>query len=93
MKSFNLKNLQTTLYQLIVAPEGVSSAISKNTSLPIVPSKTLTPVERLEIYANMYFYRILDALKEDFPVLLQSIGEDQFHNLITEGLTLGARKK
>ena len=38
---------------------------------------------RLGIYADAYFYRLLDALKEDFPAVLAVIGADQFHNLIT----------
>ena len=40
-------------------------------------------VERLEIYANAYFYRILDCLKEDFPATLATLGADNFHNLVT----------
>ena len=31
----------------------------------------------------MYFYRILDALKEDFPATLAVLGADNFHNLVT----------
>lgn len=34
----------------------------------------------------MYFFRILDSLKEDFPALLTLIGKDRFHNLITDYL-------
>ena len=36
-----------------------------------------------EIYANAYFYRILDCLKEDFPATLATLGADNFHNLVT----------
>jgi hypothetical protein len=43
----------------------------------------LSAVERLEIYANAYFYRILDCLKEDFPATLATVGGDNFHNLVT----------
>ena len=31
----------------------------------------------------MYFYRILDVLKEDFPATLAVLGADNFHNLVT----------
>lgn len=34
----------------------------------------------------MYFYRIRDSLKNDFPRVLSIIGEDCFHNLITDYL-------
>ena len=43
----------------------------------------LSAEARVDIYANMYFYRILDALKEDFPATLAVLGDDNFHNLIT----------
>lgn len=43
----------------------------------------LSSIERLEIYANAYFYRILDCLKEDFPATLATVGDDNFHNLVT----------
>lgn len=34
----------------------------------------------------MYFYRIRDSLKEDFPGILKLLGETGFHNLITRYL-------
>ena len=49
-------------------------------------SAELGRVERLEIYANAYFYRLLDALKEMFPRLAALAGEAPFHNLITDYL-------
>ncbi len=38
---------------------------------------------RLEIYANAYFYRILDCLRQDLPALAACLGDDGFHDLIT----------
>lgn len=55
-------------------------------ALPIVGDERLSARDRLNIYANMYFYRIHDALKEDFPLLLVELGDEGFHNLITEYL-------
>jgi hypothetical protein len=40
-------------------------------------------IERGEIYANMYFYQLLDAIKEDFPATFSVLGEVNFHHLIT----------
>lgn len=73
---------------LLTAPEGVAKALAENSSLalPIREHGKLKSVERLEIYANMYFYRLLDSLKEDFPALLIYLGKDQFHNLVTDYL-------
>src|SRR5207249_4628005 len=46
----------------------------------------LSVIERLDIYADMYFYRIRDALKEDFAAVAAVIGDARFHNLITDYL-------
>ncbi len=43
----------------------------------------LSAAERLEIYADAYFHRILDCLKEDFPATRAALGPDNFHNLVT----------
>jgi hypothetical protein len=42
------------------------------------------PVERLELYADAYFYRQLDALRCAFPRLARLAGDVAFHNLVTD---------
>jgi hypothetical protein len=88
MTSLDLPNTQKRLWKLITAPETPSTTLSKSAKkrLPIVPGKSLTPEQRLDIYANMYFFRILEALGDDFPGVLKVIGEARFHNLITDYL-------
>ncbi len=85
-----LEALQALLYRLITAPEGVAAGLAaESASEPemlehlIESDDRLSATERLEIYANAYFYRILDCLKEDFPATLATLGPDDFHNLIT----------
>jgi hypothetical protein len=88
-----LKGLQALLYRLITAPEGVAAGLAAEPRLRpevladldalIESDDRLSATERLEIYANAYFYRILDCLKEDFPATLATLGADNFHNLIT----------
>jgi hypothetical protein len=95
----NLKQLQTQLYRLITAPEGVAAGLADERAREenmlgdlqnletledlIESDDRLSATERLEIYANAYFYRILDCLKEDFPATLAVLGADNFHNLVT----------
>lgn len=43
-------------------------------------------VARVDVYANAYFYRLLDALRELFPRLCALAGEAPFHNLVTDYL-------
>jgi len=47
----------------------------------ITPNDRLTSRERLQIYSQSYWYRILDSLYEDFPGLRAIIGDDAFHKL------------
>ena len=95
----NLEQLQTRLYRLITAPEGVAAGLAaegareenalgnlqnlEDLENQIESDDRLSATERLEIYANAYFYRILDCLKEDFPATLAVLGDDNFHNLVT----------
>src|SRR5712671_3628868 len=86
----NLRRLQEVLYRLIAAPGGVAEGLAHETALPagglptlIAGDDRMTAVARVEIYANGYFYRLLDVLKEDFPATLRVLGDDNFHNLAT----------
>jgi len=86
----SLSELQRLLYRLITAPNGVEEGLTAERSLPsgsidvlIRGDTRLSPTERIGIYANMYFYRLLDAIKEDFPATSKVIGDVKFHNLIT----------
>jgi hypothetical protein len=53
----------------------------------IAPNSRLTPIERLEIYNRQYWYRVLDALAEDFPALRAVVGSRAFEQLSIEYLT------
>ncbi len=48
----------------------------------------LAAEDRLDVYANAYFYRIHDVLAEDFPSLVALFGEDGFHDLVTSYLAV-----
>jgi hypothetical protein len=86
----HLKNLESLLYRLITAPSGVAEGLAGERELGadgldaiVLSDERLSAKARVDIYANMYFYRILDALKEDFPATLAVLGADNFHNLVT----------
>jgi hypothetical protein len=88
--SLQLKNLESLLYRLITAPSGVAEGIAAERHLPagglesvIVGDEGLSAEQHLDIYADMYFYRLLDVLKEDYPATAAVLGETNFHNLIT----------
>jgi hypothetical protein len=47
----------------------------------VVGTPALPALERLEIYANMYLWRQVDALREDFPKLVTILGDEGFYSL------------
>jgi hypothetical protein len=88
MRDFpDLRGVQSLFWRLVSAPEGVAQTLgSDDLSFLVRPDLRLGPVERLDIYADMYFYRLRDSLAEDFPKVAARIGPAQFHNLVTDYL-------
>ena len=101
-RAADLTRVQALFWRLLTAPEGVASGAaqlvrsgelgSEDLSFLIRPDPAdrkggqLGSVERLDIYADMYFYRLRDALAEDFARLKRRIGDTSFHNLVTDYL-------
>ena len=53
----------------------------------IKPSGKMTSLERLEVYNQQYWYRLLDSLRDDFPGLLSVLGDERFTELSIAYLT------
>lgn len=53
----------------------------------IAPNSRLSAFERLEIYNRQYWYRVLNALAEDFPALRAVVGARTFEALSIDYLT------
>lgn len=86
-KQPNLKATEQLIWKIVTSPKGVAATLKKNSlSLPILGDERLSAVARVSIYADMYFLRILDSLKEDFPSLLCRLGEKKFDQLISDYL-------
>jgi len=91
-----LRDDQGLFWGLIAAPEGVrrglETLVARGAARPddldalVVGDQRLSSFDRLDIYANMYFFRLLDCLKEDYPRLLEALGPARFHNLVTDYL-------
>ena len=47
----------------------------------ILPSKTLTAVERVGVYQGMYLLRMIEALEGDYPAVAHFLGDDEFAEL------------
>jgi len=92
----DLRTLQTVFWRLLVAPEGAADGARTLRAEGAIGSEDLgglvraddpmEPVERVDVYADMYFYRLRDCLAEDFPKLAAWIGPARLHNLVTDYL-------
>jgi hypothetical protein len=67
------------------ARDGVSQSAVANRI--IKPNDRLTSFERLEIYNRQYWFRVLDALSDDFPGLRAVLGDRKFDALAKHYLT------
>ena len=96
MVSPGLKASQQLFWDLITAPKGVAAGASdlaekgrldsNNLAFLVEPSSRLSPAEHLDIYADMYFYRLRDALAEDYSKVTAVTGGARFHNFVTDFL-------
>lgn len=85
-----LGRIQRWMQQVVVHPGTVEAAIaSARRELPagrlaevVLPSRTLTSAERLEIYQRMYPLRMEEALAVDYPGLQRFLGEAGFRRLV-----------
>ena len=85
-----LSHLQRRLRELLASPEGVGAALREAgdpsaASLEgfVVSDAILAALPRLEVYANAYFLRILDVLKDEFGALAAALGEAGIHDVVT----------
>lgn len=86
----NLGQIQRWLQAVIMHPGGVGEGIESEaaqqevTLTPdeverlILPSRQLSSLERLGIYANAYYARLIECFHEEFPALLHALGEETF---------------
>src|SRR4051812_15686158 len=92
MPGSRLADIQARFYALVTAPEGVAQGLATaglaaaDLEAIVKGDGRLGAVARLDVYANMYFYRLLDVLRDAYPRLCAAVGDPTFHNLVTDYL-------
>ncbi|MDF1665954.1 MAG: DNA-binding domain-containing protein [Planctomycetota bacterium] len=88
-----LKKMENWLLEIIRHPNIIALAIDSDEVTPHRPdgvqsvddaigrSKYLTAEQRLGVYANMYFWRLIDILADHFEVIQGTMGHDMFFNV------------
>lgn len=86
----SLDRVQQWMQAVITHPHGVEAGLasteaSRHMQVPlenveqiISRSAALTSLERLNVYANAYYARLLECLSEEYPALRHAVGEDAF---------------
>jgi hypothetical protein len=88
----NLTELQTSLYRLVTNSRGVKpigngcELGSGGAEVLVRGDSRLCAIDRVNIYANAYFYRLLDCLHEEFPATIAVVGPDNFVALVQDYL-------
>ena len=88
-----LREGQRLFLDLVTAPESVAATLEQRgerarerVEAVFAGDGRLSGVERLDVYANMYFFRLKDVLGEDFARTATALGEARWHNLVTDYL-------
>jgi hypothetical protein len=85
--------VQKLFWRIITHPLGVADFLAgaddetrSQIEAVFTDSPTFPRGERLDIYAQGYFFRHLDVLKELFPIVAWRLGKVGFHNMVTHYL-------
>lgn len=77
-----LLQLQRRMAHAVLRPLTGSDRIAPKTDTDFIkPNDRLSSAKRLEIYSRSYWFRVLDALYDDFPGLRAVLGRRAFHRL------------
>ncbi len=92
----DLNLIQRWFQSVITNPIGVEEGIRSPAAQELMghceaanvirPSRTLTSMERLTIYASAYYLRLLECMGAYFPVLKQALGAEVFDSFVLEYL-------
>lgn len=86
-----LPAVQRWLQSVVTHPDGVAAGVESPEACSLLPlsrrdlerivtrSEKLSAEDRLSIYANAYFARLLECLGDVFPVLKRTLGENAFN--------------
>jgi putative DNA-binding protein len=86
--------MQATIMHPVGVAEGIASPEARRhidvgpdaAETVVTRSRALTALERLAIYSYAYYARLLECLREEFPVLKHALGEEVFDAFAVEYL-------
>lgn len=94
-----VEQIERWMQTLVMHPQGVEIGLQSESAkalLPlkeaslegvVLPSRDLSALERISIYANMYFPRLIEVMEDDFPTVRHIFGPDFFEKTAKDYLT------
>jgi len=89
-----LSRVQRWMQEVVVHPGSIDEALASKAAraeVPperlgdvVLPSRTLAPAQRVEIYQRMYLLRMEEALGIDYPALQHFLGRRRFRDLVRD---------
>ena len=76
-----LSQLQSEFFEWVAGPDEIPVA---GAALVVEHREPLDPSSRVGIYAEMYWLRMRDTLRADFPRVLKAVGDETFDALAAE---------
>ena len=85
-----VEQIERWMQTLVMHPQGVETGLQSDSAQAlfplekaslegvVLPSRDLSALERISIYANMYYPRLLDVMEDDFPTVRHIFGPDLF---------------
>ena len=92
-KPRSLDQLQRWMQSVITHPAGIEAGVMSDSSRGVIdlgarrldeivlPSQRLSSADRLRVYGNAYFARLLECLRAEFPAMVRALGEEAFDGL------------
>ena len=92
-----LESLEQWMYSVISHPQGAEAGVEANSKpgseaaydleQTVLPSEKLTPLERISVYADMYFWRFIDIMSEEYPTVEHLLGVERFAQAVRDYVT------
>ncbi len=92
-----LESLEQWMYSIISHPQGAKAGVEANSESgreaahdleqTVLPSSELTPLERISVYADMYFWRFIEIMSGEYPTVEHLLGEECFQRVVRDYVT------
>jgi hypothetical protein len=82
----SLRELQVAFFSALESGVAGGTRVGPDLGAAVESRGTLDAAARIDVYAQMYWMRIADALREDFPRIATLVGDDAFQRLAREYL-------